>query len=107
VIVTCSGVMEVTSWAFVHASILGLKWAAMDLTLTRFDTRREALSLCSLSGVECFRAVCVCVCVCVCMCCVCVHACVHVCDNNVRTLTTSPHFLFDIKQKQEDTGICY
>ena len=45
----------------------------MDRMLTRLDTSCDALSLCSLSGDECFRAVCVCayvesvrVCMCVC-----------------------------------------
>ena len=49
----------------------------MDRMLTRLDTSCDALSLCSLSGDECFRAVCVCVCTRAYI--VCVHACMHTC----------------------------
>ena len=41
---TCSGVMEMISWAADHASIFGLKWEAMERTFTTFDTSRIALT---------------------------------------------------------------
>lgn len=47
-VITCSGVM-VTIWcAADHASTLGLKWAAIDLTLTKLPASWAAMLACSL-----------------------------------------------------------
>ena len=40
---TCSGVIEMISWAADHASIFGLKCEAMERTFTTFDMTRVAL----------------------------------------------------------------